>query len=71
MTMAQELAIPNVLNGAVYVATTRVLLRSRSLFEGHLVGHEMPPERSVDINTKWDRFVTSCVLARRTATVEL
>ncbi len=39
------------LNGAVYVAQTDWLKQSRSFFSNRTVGFEMPPERSLDIDT--------------------
>ena len=42
------------LNGAVYVAQCKWLQSSRTFLSGETVGFEMPPERSLDIDTEED-----------------
>jgi N-acylneuraminate cytidylyltransferase len=49
-------------NGAVYVARTAWLKEGHTFFEGRVVCHEMPPERSLDIDTEWDWFVVNRVV---------
>lgn len=56
--------LPNIvaLNGAVYVARTAWLKAGHSFLEGHVVCHEMPAERSLDIDTEWDWYLVSRVV---------
>jgi N-acylneuraminate cytidylyltransferase len=49
-------------NGAVYVARTEWLAQGRTFFEGRVVCHEMPPERSLDIDTEWDWYLVNRVV---------
>ncbi|MCC7484473.1 MAG: acylneuraminate cytidylyltransferase family protein [Burkholderiales bacterium] len=50
-------------NGAVYVARALWLAQGHTFFEGRVVCHEMPPERSLDIDTEWDWYLAERVLS--------
>ncbi len=50
----QDLPETFIPNGAVYVADVKELLRCKGFFTEHTVAYEMPPERSVDIDTEAD-----------------
>lgn len=52
------------LNGAVYVAQTDWLRRTRSFVTDETVAYVMPPERSVDIDTPLDLAMADCLLRR-------
>ncbi|MEO2216584.1 acylneuraminate cytidylyltransferase family protein [Chromobacterium vaccinii] len=53
-TRRQDLPEAWCLNGAVYAAYTEWLLENRSFLSTQTVGHPMPPERSLDIDTPAD-----------------
>lgn len=61
---ARRQEVPEVLalNGAVYVARAAWLKAGHSFTEGQLACHEMPQERSLDIDTEWDWHLVSCVI---------
>jgi N-acylneuraminate cytidylyltransferase len=50
----QDLPKVYVLNGAVYVAVRKALLKNRSFVTRHTAAWEMPPERALDIDTSAD-----------------
>jgi CMP-N,N'-diacetyllegionaminic acid synthase len=50
----QDLPPVYTLNGAVYVARTEWLRRTLSFVTAETVAHVMPPERSIDIDTRDD-----------------
>lgn len=53
-TRRQDLPKVYLINGAVYVADCKYLLKSRSFLTKNTFGYEMPSDRSVDIDTKFD-----------------
>lgn len=53
------------LNGAVYVARTDWLRRTRSFLTAETVAYAMPAERSVDIDTPLDLEIAACLLRQR------
>lgn len=53
-TRRQDLSPVYALNGAVYVANTTWLRRTRTFVTRETVAYVMPPERSIDIDTKAD-----------------
>ena len=59
----QDLGTVLALNGAVYVARTEWIQAGRSFLEGRLACYEMPPERSLDIDTEWDWQLAENALA--------
>lgn len=48
-------------NGAVYCSHSTWLLEGHSFFDGRVVSYEMPPERSLDIDTEWDWHLLTCI----------
>jgi CMP-N-acetylneuraminic acid synthetase len=51
------------LNGAVYVSSVSGIERTGSFLSGRVTCHEMPPERSLDIDTPWDWHLIECLVA--------
>ncbi|WP_103019493.1 cytidylyltransferase domain-containing protein [Salinibacter altiplanensis] len=54
ITRRQDADDTYVVNGAVYVAQSEHLKKRRTFFTGETIGCPMPPERSIDIDTKLD-----------------
>lgn len=54
VTRRQDLPSVHVLNGAVYVANTAWLAKSRNFVTSETVAYEMPIERSIDVDTEAD-----------------
>ncbi len=50
------------LNGTIYLARRHVLLKDQSFYKRKTFGYVMPPERSLDIDTKWDLYLADLVL---------
>jgi CMP-N,N'-diacetyllegionaminic acid synthase len=50
------------LNGAVYVAETNWLVENKSFVKKRTVGYEMPPERSVDVDSEADLRALSALI---------
>lgn len=61
----QNLAQPYVLNGAVYVAQTDWLRRTRTFVGPQTLAHIMPRDRSVDIDSRADFLVAEALLRLR------
>lgn len=61
----QEMPEALALNGAVYVAATDWVVAGRSFVRSETIGHVMPAERSVDIDTPFDWAVAEMLLAAR------
>ena len=61
----QDLPVALALNGAVYVADVAWLTHGRRFVGPETLGHVMPPERSVDIDTPFDWTVAEALLAAR------
>ena len=53
-------------NGAVYIAELEWLRTYREFYRPETVGHVMPPERSVDIDTMLDFLLAEAILKHRT-----
>lgn len=60
----QDLPASYVLNGAVYVARSEWLLKSKDFLGASTVAHVMPPERSVDIDDQRDFEYAEFLLQR-------
>lgn len=58
----QELQPIFSLNGAVYVAQTQWLLANEKFITEQTMAYEMPPERSVDIDSAWDLSIARALL---------
>lgn len=61
----QELPAAYALNGALYVARRAPLLAQRTFMLPHTCGYVMPPERSLDVDTRWDLELADFALTRR------
>jgi CMP-N,N'-diacetyllegionaminic acid synthase len=55
----QDLHLPLVLNGAVYVARWDWIKSGHSFLQGRVMGYEMPAARSIDIDSEWDWYLAS------------
>jgi CMP-N-acetylneuraminic acid synthetase len=58
----QDLPALYVVNGALYLNRPSSLRTTRLFVPEGTRGYEMPPERSVDVDTPWDLRVCDCVL---------
>jgi len=58
----QDLPKVYALNGAVYAADCRWLLRTGSFLSAETLAYEMPKERSLDIDTEWDLLLCDILL---------
>ncbi|MDM7456730.1 MAG: acylneuraminate cytidylyltransferase family protein [Tepidimonas sp.] len=54
------------LNGAVYVARTDWLQRTRTFLSDETLAYAMPAERSIDIDTPLDLTIAACLLRAQT-----
>jgi CMP-N,N'-diacetyllegionaminic acid synthase len=60
----QELGRVVIPNGAVYVLELAALARTRSYFGARTYGHEMPADRSIDIDTEADFRIADALMRR-------
>ena len=67
MTRRQDLPQVYALNGAIYLARREVLLEQESWYTDETYAYVMPPERSLDIDTSWDLYLTDLILRTRTS----
>lgn len=61
-TRRQEAPKAYVLNGAVYVSTTRILKDEKSFLQKKTIAHVMPTERSLDIDSEMDFKICEIML---------
>lgn len=61
----QELPEAYAINGAIYLVQEDVLRRKRSFHPEGALAYLMPPERSLDIDTPWELYLTDLVLKDR------
>jgi N-acylneuraminate cytidylyltransferase len=61
----QEVPAVFALNGAVYAARSAWIETGHSFLEGRVACYEMPPERSLDVDTEWDWHVLSRIVDDR------
>lgn len=64
----QDLPPVYALNGAIYFAkrsVLSVLLEYKSFYTPRTYAYLMPPERSLDIDTPWDLYLTQLVLSQK------
>ena len=54
ITIRQKLPKTYAINGAVYVADIEWFLQKKEFINDETVAHIMPPERSIDIDSKYD-----------------
>lgn len=58
----QELPPLYAVNGAIYLADTRMLLERQTFYTDRTYAYVMPSERSLDIDTAWDLYLGDLVL---------
>ena len=58
----QELPQVYALNGAIYLAESRILMERRTFYTERTYAYIMPPERSLDIDSQWDLYLAELVL---------
>jgi CMP-N,N'-diacetyllegionaminic acid synthase len=58
----QDLPPASALNGAIYVIHRDVLLRHRTFLPEGTLAYEMPPERSLDVDSLWDLHLADLLL---------
>jgi len=63
----QEMAPVYVRNGAIYVATRRLVMDSRKMYEDMPAAYIMPRERSINIDEPFDLELAECLLRGRKA----
>ena len=51
-------------NGAIYIVDCQLLMRERTLYAPQTFAYVMPPERSLDIDDRWQLDAAGAVLAR-------
>jgi CMP-N-acetylneuraminic acid synthetase len=61
----QTLPPAYVLNGAVYLNRREVLLREHTFTPPGTLPYIMPPERSLDVDTRWDFYLVNLILSDR------
>lgn len=66
-TRRQDLPPAYALNGAIYLVQRRALMAQESLAPEPCLGFEMPPERSLDVDTAWDLHLAHLILTERLA----
>jgi N-acylneuraminate cytidylyltransferase/CMP-N,N'-diacetyllegionaminic acid synthase len=64
-TRRQDLPPVYALNGAIYLARRELLLARSSFFVENTLAYIMPPERSLDIDTPWELYMTEVILEAR------
>jgi len=62
--MRQELPKTYKPNGAIFMATPKVLYRYRTFYTPKTLAYIMPPERSVDIDTEFDFILAEYILSK-------
>jgi N-acylneuraminate cytidylyltransferase len=60
----QELPRAYLPNGAIFIASPRVIRQYRSFYCGQSIPYVMSPERSIDIDTELDFMLAECLLER-------
>ena len=58
----QDLPEVYALNGAIYLGRTEIIVNKRSWYTEKTYGFVMPPERSLDVDTKWDLDLAGMLL---------
>ena len=58
----QELPSIYALNGAIYLVSTKVLLKQQTFYTDRTYAYIMPPERSLDVDSKWDLYLAELIL---------
>ena len=60
----QEYAKYYTLNGALYLSTLESLLENKSFISPNTIGYVMPPEYSIDIDTKLDWEIAELLMSK-------
>jgi N-acylneuraminate cytidylyltransferase/CMP-N,N'-diacetyllegionaminic acid synthase len=63
----QSLPDAFVMNGAIYVIRSSLLMRSDAYLTDQTYAYVMPPERSVDVDTRWHAEIAQMALQQRDA----
>jgi len=58
----QELEPIYVLNGAIFLISTKIILDNKSWYGEKCYSYIMPPERSLEIDTPWDLHIANLLL---------
>ncbi|MBC8331869.1 MAG: acylneuraminate cytidylyltransferase family protein [Anaerolineae bacterium] len=58
----QDLPPVYALNGAIYLTRRNILLEKETWYAPETYAYIMPPERSIDIDTSWDLYLTNLLL---------
>lgn len=61
----QELPQVYIVNGAIYLAETTMLLERQTFYTDRTYVYIMPLERSLDIDSKWDLYLAELILEDR------
>ncbi|UCD38376.1 MAG: acylneuraminate cytidylyltransferase family protein [Fidelibacterota bacterium] len=64
-TRRQDMPVVYALNGALYLARPRFLIKSHSWYGENTFAYTMPPERSLDIDTPWHQYLADLILRNR------
>ena len=62
----QELEPIYVLNGAIFLISTKIILDNKSWYGEKCYSYIMPPERSLEIDTPWDLHIANLLLKQST-----
>lgn len=66
----QELPSVYALNGAIYLAKTKLILEKNSFYDNRTFPYVMPTERALDIDTPWDLHLANLILKDRMEILE-
>ncbi len=61
----QELTDAYALNGAVYIARSKFVLKEKGWYADNTYAYIMPPERSLDVDTSWDLYLADLLLKEK------
>lgn len=64
-TRRQDLPEVYALNGAIYLARRAILLKQQIWYTDTTSAYVMPQERSLDVDTRWDLYLTELILKDR------
>ena len=66
----QELPPAYALNGAIFLTRRRILLDQHTFYPARTFAYVMPPERSLDIDDRWDLHMAHVMLEHRYAAAD-
>ena len=66
----QEFPPAYALNGAIFLTRRRILLDQRTFYPARTFAHVMPPERSLDIDDRWDLDLANVLMEHRHAAAD-